>query len=805
MPQCAVATCRNSHRKTKGRRVRYHRFPAEAGVRRRWVEACGRLNGATAAFNTATARVCSLHFSAASYERDVEHELLGLPPRSRLKRGAVPDRGVPSPAPALVARKKQPRRRAGARRRSLEPAEQGADVTGWGGGMDVLLALGLTPAAGLQDGGAHGLNRMHVMEEESGKAPPAPEDLGAAEHAAPKRCRESPPPAAAAPAADKENTAPPPAAAAAADQPPAEDAKGDSDQITATGLKQEGAAVSGGSDPPGQPEPKTSEPEPKPSEPERAGSPPPPPPSPPPSPPPDDADDRSSGKRASSDSDSDAPKRARLSAAELEERERAVSEYVEGAAGASLDELQRCAAKLQQEISALEAMARAKEHEWNSILRLRKVKEEMLLRLQRKRQVMLIMMGGRPGEAVDWEALCGEWGRPHETALNPVNLSKTAGRPGRAQQALKAGQHVMMVPVVSSSPQAKDRRGQRPILPKPPAAAGGNGQNPVIGEGRQGTILDVRSIIADYRSRHPEMVPRRGRRLKSSLSPTPGQQPSESLVSSSSRVGGCSSGGVFSMASLALGSGSQMRAGPADLGELGFLDASSRHDASSRPSSADSSRSEAPPGGFSFKDVLVQFAKLSQAEQGQLAKPAPPPYPEVTLHPVQHSPPQQSSLLHGILTKSAQRPAPEKPAAFSPTLARLLTAPERLPGGGAASAFHGVGHVSINDLLSSSKGRSEVTITPVTTHPPAKTKEEVVLLEEDEQEDSADRLVIDESGEAEGRGRAADDAAGDEVPECQGCHRRAAQFVCAGCGNQWYCSRDCQVSAWDEHSEVCSG
>lgn len=32
--------------------------------------------------------------------------------------------------------------------------------------------------------------------------------------------------------------------------------------------------------------------------------------------------------------------------------------------------------------------------------------------------------------------------------------------------------------------------------------------------GRQGPIKDVRSIIDDYRQKHPEMVPRRGRRRK---------------------------------------------------------------------------------------------------------------------------------------------------------------------------------------------------------------------------------------------------------------------------------------------------
>lgn len=34
----------------------------------------------------------------------------------------------------------------------------------------------------------------------------------------------------------------------------------------------------------------------------------------------------------------------------------------------------------------------------------------------------------------------------------------------------------------------------------------------------------------------------------------------------------------------------------------------------------------------------------------------------------------------------------------------------------------------------------------------------------------------------------------DSPPRCQGCHERSAQFVCAGCGNQWYCSRECQVN-----------
>lgn len=37
--------------------------------------------------------------------------------------------------------------------------------------------------------------------------------------------------------------------------------------------------------------------------------------------------------------------------------------------------------------------------------------------------------------------------------------------------------------------------------------------------------------------------------------------------------------------------------------------------------------------------------------------------------------------------------------------------------------------------------------------------------------------------------------------KCQGCMIRSAQFVCAGCGNQWYCSRTCQVCVFS--SDIC--
>ena len=32
------------------------------------------------------------------------------------------------------------------------------------------------------------------------------------------------------------------------------------------------------------------------------------------------------------------------------------------------------------------------------------------------------------------------------------------------------------------------------------------------------------------------------------------------------------------------------------------------------------------------------------------------------------------------------------------------------------------------------------------------------------------------------------------TPNCQGCGKKKSEFVCAGCSNRWYCSRECQVN-----------
>lgn len=115
-------------------------------------------------------------------------------------------------------------------------------------------------------------------------------------------------------------------------------------------------------------------------------------------------------------------KRARRFDEELEEdeRERMIRSFVEQ--NEAPEEAARCVDVLRNELGMLRQLAEQKEHEWNQLIRLKGLKEEMLARLERRR----VVLGHKPPKA----------------------------------------------------------NGQ---------------QQPVIGEGRQGPILDVRSIIADYR------------------------------------------------------------------------------------------------------------------------------------------------------------------------------------------------------------------------------------------------------------------------------------------------------------------
>ncbi|KAK0089889.1 hypothetical protein PV325_004912 [Microctonus aethiopoides] len=499
----------------------------------------------------------------------------------------------------------------------------------------------------------------------------------------------------------------------------------------------------------------------------------------------------------------------------FEQRERYIDSLV-GCERIGAEELATRADELRAEVQALDELARAKEMEWNEILSMRKLKEEAYLRIERKRQVMGFLESNN-GQIPDnlppaslslipeWESSPDEGNQElrsdNQESLNTIKVNNDEKFTSRNQlESLREDSRIMdndesrliikqddeiinrrqklsrhSSSATSSSNKSNDNgRKQR-------RSSDQNAENRQIGEGRQGPTVDVRSIIADYRLRHPETVPRRGRRMRNSVN-------------------------------IGLGAGG------------GMVDISH---GDSRPSSTDSCKSNTNTSdinnAMSFKDVLVQFAKLSQ-QQGEPVK-TPQNYPDVTLHPVAPTPitinsmttssssQPSGSLLHGILTKS-QSP---RPTTFSPTLARLLTAPERdrnTPPSGSVGqhqttqaqhilqSYQGSNSVSITDLLSSSKARTEITITPVVnTSIPSTHANNIVHVDDVEEDNSLveERDIRRSSSARDNR----EDR--DTPPRCQGCHERAAQFVCAGCGNQWYCSRECQVSAWDEHSEVCSG
>lgn len=192
--------------------------------------------------------------------------------------------------------------------------------------------------------------------------------------------------------------------------------------------------------------------------------------------------------------------------------------------------------------------------------------------------------------------------------------------------------------------------------------------------GRQGVFIDVSSLVAAYRKEHPETVPRRGRRMKNINSDKKNYEGSSSNMN--------------------IRSSTESRISDVGL-TLSGIDANN-----SRTSSTDSSpgnsnnpaTSTSNSPAVSFKDVLVQFAKMSQSDRQYLGCSDPnilaglsnnnlnsltttgtkkQAYPEVTLHPVtnsanNHSQNDQnlpnsrqnnastsssSSLLHDFLTK----------------------------------------------------------------------------------------------------------------------------------------------------------
>lgn len=471
-----------------------------------------------------------------------------------------------------------------------------------------------------------------------------------------------------------------------------------------------------------------------------------------------DSDDEKCTKRKNQDDDDDVDEPTKKLKKEIQQetylRNKILMEYTEGLDMSNLEQIQNEEDKLIMEIQNLDEIAKERERQWNNIIHVKKMKEELLLRIQRQKQVCMMTNG--------LEISDGESSNHQDATMNGQRSSLMPNKHSKqdAQNLARALQHNLDM----------------------------NGHDPNKGR-TKGAVRNVQSIIADYRQRHPEIVPRRGRRIRN-------VNGNSSDSSSASRAAFTSSGGSFTLANVALGSGAQVR--PVDTNSEIALFLSSMENGNPDVAQVECHESS------TYKEFLDQIAHSDRKKASLMKQPVPPltsQYPEVTVHAVTSSSTSNAptnSLLHGILTKAQVKT--DSRTTFSPTLARLLTAPDKTQGAHPNKSSN----VSISDILSTNKARSEITITPVTgdyEEGRGKRKHNV----EDETEDSVDRLVIDESNDLSESRTDNNSEAGDDVPQCQGCNQKAAQFVCAGCGNQWYCSRECQVTAWDEHSDVCSG
>lgn len=89
--RCMVSRCDN-HRKKREQGVSYHRLPTDADRCRAWLRAINnpKYDERAPASVLGNLRVCSLHFTADDYDRDMQREMMGGTAKRLLKTSAVP-------------------------------------------------------------------------------------------------------------------------------------------------------------------------------------------------------------------------------------------------------------------------------------------------------------------------------------------------------------------------------------------------------------------------------------------------------------------------------------------------------------------------------------------------------------------------------------------------------------------------------------------------------------------------------------------------------------------------------------------
>ncbi|ALC44835.1 RAF2 [Drosophila busckii] len=340
--------------------------------------------------------------------------------------------------------------------------------------------------------------------------------------------------------------------------------------------------------------------------------------------------------------------------------------------------------RIELDLKALDKLVFQKEEEYNRLLHLRCVKEELLARLERKERI-LIMKEILPS-ILNKNCSTSELYEMHSLLLNEHNAPMPAlSGPSAIEQMINRKESDlndikmwrsamgMQAPANFLEPAPVNRRNSLPAMrpskpPPPPPRSSAVSDNASASYGRQGQVRDVRSLIEDYRREHPEEVPLVGKRNK-----TPQQYRYQQLINESKRL------------------------------------TNSTPDLSAGTSYRQAQQLE-PHSSHSSVD--------NHFEQGK---------PLFNSSPLNASHTRQQTRVHFAEPHSMYR--------------------EELSGRAAS-------HFNSNQPKHREFDRT---------------------------------------------------ANGEENFEhrCQHCHRYKATYMCAGCQNQWYCSRDCQVRAWDTHWESC--
>ncbi|XP_068211279.1 nucleolar and coiled-body phosphoprotein 1-like isoform X2 [Palaemon carinicauda] len=475
----------------------------------------------------------------------------------------------------------------------------------------------------------------------------------------------------------------------------------------------------------------------------------------------------------------------------------------------SVSQIESSISQVRKDLEAMECLLKQKEEEWNNLLSLQKRKEELYVRLVRKRQVLLMKstpseLDAKGDDETSEEATSNllfmpqgaysSFGSPQlplmmmrqmiaagsisphalqsAAQVIPTSENNRGGTIGNGStnisiidihtQNNKPGGEMPRVSMSSevhskvSKQLTSGMASMKPILPKPPSTSSSlPGLPPSLsftatGHGPQGPTVNVQQLIAAHRKENPNTPPiRRAMRGawrhrydgdKRSSGRDHDRPPS---VSSSS-------------------SEADTRTTPSNKNPLALSDPS-----------------------VSYKDVLLRFAELTQNEKQ-------PGSPQISIFPVGGG---ESSAKRSESSRESTPANRDQTPPLPPTVPTSSALPSSKTSLEAPSALAKLLLESRNSASGTSKPGVEGTNSQYLTLS--------ALLSGGSTTTVKDKTVAHSQSESRSK-KTTSQEEGSGNPKCQGCHRQRAQFVCAGCGNQWYCSRDCQVAAWEEHSEHCS-